>query len=82
MSQQLPRDVLQVIDRVVALVPAEEVKLLNRLKSARDTAEYCAPEVRTSRGFALLCSILTEELPSTPREPWQDKIGRIVRAEE
>lgn len=75
------RNILTVIDRIVAEIPEAETSLRARLASVRETASFTAPEAMT-RSWRQLASVLTYELPNPPVETWQSKIGRIIRAEE
>jgi hypothetical protein len=76
-----PRNISEVIDRILAVVPESEAALRARLLSTKETAWFTAPEAM-GRVWRLLSSVLTSELPADLPEPWQAQAGRIIRGEE
>ena len=75
------REFGDVVRRIIDQVPAEETTLRGRLDRLRYNASYTAPEDMRRR-WVELAAVLGEALPEPPAHPWQEKIGRIIRAEE
>ena len=75
------RNISDVIERVVAELPAGHADLRRRLIRLSQDVWFTPPESMGVR-WRQLCDMLTDELPTTPAEPWQQRISRIVRGEE
>jgi hypothetical protein len=75
------RNIADVIDRILDVVPTEMISLRVQLDALKESAIFTAPEAM-GRRWSMLADILTDALPTTSTEAWQDKVGRIVRAEE
>ncbi len=76
------RDISKVIERIVAEIPAgKHEEMRHRLAAITESAQFTPPEGMGVR-WQQLQRVLEDDLPMPPVEPWQVKIGRIVRGEE
>ena len=75
----MARDIIEVIDRLLGIVPEGETGLRAGLNSVKQSALFTAPEMMTIR-WRRLGEVLQEEI-GQPREPWQVEVGEIVRGE-
>lgn len=72
------RDLVQVIDLMLAEVPAEEKVFRERLLDCRSSAAYSAPELMGCRWRAT-ANVLLEELGAEPKPEgtWQRRVKEV-----
>lgn len=75
------RNVAEVIDQVLGIVPEAEQELRSRLEALRTSAKYKAPELMGDiwNGAAHL---LNDSLPFPPQEEWQWKVASTFANQE
>jgi hypothetical protein len=80
------RNLVEVIDRMKAVIPTTEVRLLNQLESARSSALYTSPEtigLRWGVVAELLEDRFCEDVGGQPQEPkfeagsWEQQVFNI-----
>ncbi len=76
-----PRDIGEVIDRMLAVVPEGETELRARLKKVQEKSWFTAPEAMGSV-WRYLSLVLSDAMPEADTVDWQAKVCRIMRAEE
>ncbi len=71
------RDIIEVIDKIIAAIPETEEVLIRSINSVRKSAMYCPPE-----GMVLmwkkLCWTLSNQMPEPPELDWEKKISSII----
>ena len=72
------RDITEVIDKIIAIVPKTQKKLIERLKWVKEDAFYKAPE-QQCECWVKLASGLGEYIPLPLKKDWQKKILKIMK---
>lgn len=70
------RNILEVLDKVVAVIPVSEKAVRQRLASVKNTAMYTPPECIVGV-WRMAAAVLTSELPWPPKEEWQKDVHAI-----
>ena len=81
MSQSEPRDVYDICDKILNLVPDTEEELIYQLMRFRETLWNQAPEIRKS--YVLwkeLASILNKNIDSFEKE-WERKVLKLFNGQ-
>ena len=64
------RDLSEVIDSMVKLIPAEEEDFLDQLESYKQSYHYSSPEMRPT-WWRMVAGALYEKFGDEPQEKWQ-----------
>ncbi len=75
------RDIQKVIDQVLGHLPEEYERTASRLRSFKESANYCPPE-EMGHWWENMMVVLNSELPVPPETDWQKEIYRIVTQKE
>ena len=77
----MERNVVDVIDQVLGIVPEAEKELRGRLEDLRRNAKYKAPEVMRDI-WSGMGHLLNDSLPFPPKEEWQWKVAATFANQE
>ena len=69
------RDLYVVLDRMIALIPADQTDLIKAIRSVYDQIQFTAPEIMHDRWVDV--QRILEQKIGTPTEEWHNTIGRI-----
>lgn len=73
------RNIIEVIDKLLLVVPKEEQKIHRSLKETRLSALYSSPESMRRRWIQLSLCFLG--CPNPPETDWQKEAARIIKGE-
>lgn len=77
MKTKQQRDICNVIDQIVSVIPRDELAaLMPELQQIKDRALYTAPELQRER-WVDLCAFLNSNL-GPPQFSWQREVAEIV----
>lgn len=69
------RNLSEVIEEMLAVVPAEQIDLRDRLKATKQSSLYAAPEMRQT--FWHECRDHLVSYVGKPKEEWQKQVASI-----
>ena len=81
MSQSEPRDVYEICDKILNLVPDTEEELIYQLIRFRETLWNQAPELRKSAIFWKPLTNILERNITSFNEEWQKKILKLFNGQ-
>lgn len=74
-----PRVLVEVLDAVIAVIPATERVLLGELGKCRESASYAPPEAMRLLWARVVATL--NALIGGPREAWHDEVRAIIAGE-
>lgn len=69
------RDLVEVLDAIIAEIPASETRALTSIKAVQASAKFTAPEIMSAR-WNQAAAILEHDI-GEPKEDWQKKVAAI-----